>query len=552
MLRASTAVVLFFTLSLAWGQAPAINYRGVVNAASMAPQGLPGGAIAQGSIFTISGSNLGPAAPVAATTFPLGSSLGGVSIRVFQGNTSVNALPLFVSSSQINAIMPSNAPLGMASVQVTYNSQASNASPVRVASSVFGIFAAGNTGFGPGILQNITAQNQPGNNLLAPATRNQTVTILGTGLGPITGADNVAPPSGNLPTQVEVFVGGQSAGVKSSGRSACCAGVDQITFTVPASAPLGCWVPVIVRTGGTTVSNAVTMAISSDGSPCSEPANPLAQAFIQGGNIGTLMLFRAAVHEDTGVLAPVDVSNDVFYYDFAAVPSNPFAYAFFLSQPPAGSCNLFMQAGDFWTNTTPPPANPPARLNPGSSFTLTGAAGAQNLTVDPAARALYLGTFAPFAPGLPNLLTLNPGNYTVSSVGGAAVGAFQAQLSMPATFSWTNRDQISPVDRTKPLTLTWTGVGPQQSVGILGGNVDLPTNSSAIFFCVAPPGSASFTVPAQVLNVIPAARANALRSKGAIYLFNMTLDDGAPLSVPGLDSALAIAGHLQGRTVTFQ
>jgi hypothetical protein len=62
-------------------QPPAINYRGVVNAASLMPQGLPGGGIAQGSIFIIFGRNLGPAAPAAVAGFPLSSTGLNINFR---------------------------------------------------------------------------------------------------------------------------------------------------------------------------------------------------------------------------------------------------------------------------------------------------------------------------------------------------------------------------------------------------------------------------------------------------------------------------------------
>ena len=72
-----------------------------------------------------------------------------------------------------------------------------------------------------------------------------------------------------------VFVGGVSATISYHGRSPCCAGLDQVVFTVPANAPTGCYVPVVVRMSGTVVSNAVTMAIASatGASSCSRPMN---------------------------------------------------------------------------------------------------------------------------------------------------------------------------------------------------------------------------------------------------------------------------------------
>src|SRR5205085_4481865 len=132
-----------------------------------------------------------------------------VSLNVFQGATTVSAIPLYVSATQINAIMPSNAPLGAASVQVIAGNFRSNPQPVRIVNSAFGIFTALGTGIGPGVLQNfVAADNQPINSPTITAQNGQVITMWGTGLGPVTGGDNVATKAGNLTVQTEVFVGG--------------------------------------------------------------------------------------------------------------------------------------------------------------------------------------------------------------------------------------------------------------------------------------------------------------------------------------------------------
>ena len=150
---------------------PYINYRGIANAASYTPPGLSGSEIAQGSIFSISGSNLGPATPVQVSAFPLSKTLAGVSVKVTQGSTSVDALPLIVTASRIIAIMPSTTPLGPVSISVMFNGVTSNPGTATVATSSFGIFATNSGGFGPGILQNyISANNKPTNSLSATVT----------------------------------------------------------------------------------------------------------------------------------------------------------------------------------------------------------------------------------------------------------------------------------------------------------------------------------------------------------------------------------------------
>lgn len=120
---------------------PYINYRGVVNSASFTPPGLPGGEIARGSVFSIFGRNMGPAELAQVNAFPLSTTLAGVSIKVIQGKTSVDAFPVVVTAGQVNAIMPSNAPLGRVSLQVGYQGRVSNPATVTVVGSSFGIFA---------------------------------------------------------------------------------------------------------------------------------------------------------------------------------------------------------------------------------------------------------------------------------------------------------------------------------------------------------------------------------------------------------------------------
>jgi uncharacterized protein (TIGR03437 family) len=266
----ASAAWLALAAGLSAQNTPLIYNRSTTNAGSYMPAGLPNGTIAQGSIFTVFGNRLGPSTGVSANSFPLGTTLGGTTINVVQGSTTVAAIPVYVANGQINAIMPSNAPLGNASLQVVNGNGKGNLSPVRIVGSQFGIFSALGSGQGPGILQNFIAEtNQPINSPTIVAQPGQTMILWGTGLGPVSYPDNQAPQAGNLPVKTEVFVGGVSAAIQYSGRTPCCSGTDQLVFQVPANAPQGCWVPVYVRTAGTNVSNFVTMAIGPNANSCS-------------------------------------------------------------------------------------------------------------------------------------------------------------------------------------------------------------------------------------------------------------------------------------------
>jgi uncharacterized protein (TIGR03437 family) len=539
---------------VAVAQPPLIFNRSIYNAASFMPAGVPMGAIAQGSIFTIFGAQMGPAKSVTANSFPLGTTLGGVSINIVQGSTTVSAIPLYVSAIQINAIMPSKAPLGMVSVQVVVNNAHSNMSPVQVVSSAVGIFTANGTGMGPGSLYDFVAQNnQPINSTSGPAKNGQVITLWATGLGPVA-ADNVAPTAGNLAVQVQVFVGGQPATVQYSGRSSCCAGLDQIVFVVPNNAPSGCWVPVYVKTAGTAISNFVTMAIEPTPGICTTDVLPqVTSAFLKGSKLAEALATRTITRQDVGVLAPVDVTSD-YHVDFAFQPDpGQFPFNPALAFPPSGSCTAYAHSGDM-LNGGPLPGMAPTTmpLDVGAPFLLTGPNGSRTLSEG------FLGARAGYLGGqisnniLPDSLFLDPGSYTLQGFGGMDVGPFSTSFTIPQPVTWTNRLQTNIVNRSQPLTISWSGGDSGQVVAMLGFGDDLPSNSSAVFVCIAPPGATSFTVPTDILAILPATRPNPLQSNDVIYLMALSGSSLKSIAAKGLDVGLTSFYSIIGKTVVWQ
>jgi hypothetical protein len=98
-----TIGTLTFTLTQAGGASatgPTIAQGGIVNAASNR-----GGGIAQGSFFTIYGSNLGPPTPQQVYQFPIPDVMGGVSVTITQGSTVKKAYMFYISATQVNGIM---------------------------------------------------------------------------------------------------------------------------------------------------------------------------------------------------------------------------------------------------------------------------------------------------------------------------------------------------------------------------------------------------------------------------------------------------------------
>ncbi|HTR36195.1 MAG TPA: hypothetical protein VMH80_09850 [Bryobacteraceae bacterium] len=555
-MRSVWVCLLLTTASFSVSAQPLISHHGIVNAASFMQAGLPAGSIARGSLFTIFGARLGPSSSPS-LSFPLSTTLGGVSVQVTQGSTTAAAIPVFVSAGQINAIMPSNAPLGAVSIYVTYNNAKSPPETAHVATDSFGIFSIDSSGIGPGVMQNfVDASHLPVNTPSAAAKPGQTIILYGTGLGAGLNADNQPPLSGDLATKVELFVGGQAATIAYSGRSSCCSGLDQINFTVPSNAPPGCWVPVQVRTSSSTVSNTTTMAISDDGSPCSDSSNALSAAFRTGKKIGLIGLLRTDVTEDVGLATPGEVTTDAAMLTFQQEnPVPPAPFNAILSLPPPGTCTAYTAPGDLFDGDSIPGADDAGAkfLNAGATFTLSGTAGSRNMARPTNNVRNYQPLGYTYTGSLvPSSLILNPGGLTLSGAGGADIGSFSAPVNVSTPLTWTNRAQTTTITRSQGFTVNWTAAPSGQSVIIFGGGVDTPTNSSAVFVCVAAAGSSSFTVPSQILGNIPPMRGHLLQSKGVIYVGALPLATPASFSASGLDLGAILSGTFEGKTVIYQ
>jgi uncharacterized protein (TIGR03437 family) len=126
--------------------------------------------------------NLGTSGPTA--KFPLNTTLNGTSVTVAVNGMTVAAWPLYTTSGQVGAMLPSTTPTGSGNVTLTYNGQTSAPLPMQVVTSSFGTFSINQQGSGPGV---ITDANYQVITLAAPAKPGQTVIIWGTGLGRLPG-----------------------------------------------------------------------------------------------------------------------------------------------------------------------------------------------------------------------------------------------------------------------------------------------------------------------------------------------------------------------------
>ncbi len=236
---------------------PFIAVGGIVNASDSVRT------VAAGSIAALFGNNLGSSL-VASNSYPLPITLGGGSVRIGGQNA-----PLFMTScSQVNLQIPWEV-AGQTQVPAIASAggQMSVQAPVTIATFAPGIFSLNMRGSGQGAIEiaNTTMLASPQGPLGIPAQRGQYLAIFCTGLGPVsnqpaTGVAALSNPLSFTSTLPTVTIGGASAQVTYSGLAPGFAGLYQVNVVVPAGAPSGGSVDVILSIGGVP-SNTVTVAV---------------------------------------------------------------------------------------------------------------------------------------------------------------------------------------------------------------------------------------------------------------------------------------------------
>jgi hypothetical protein len=304
---------------------------------------------------------------------------------------------------------------------------------------------------------------------------------------------------GNLDTPVEVTVGGQKVTPQYKGRSLF-AGLDQINFQLPANVPTACYVPVTVKVGpaeAPVMSNTATIAIAAEGqTACSDPFSFGGKAADQvaGGTVrqGIINLNRTATDVGGQTFA-----TDVALADFTRSDSTSILAAhgqFGVSS--VGSCTTYSFRGDSSDFIDPVPVQ---GIDAGNALTLTlPGGGTRPLNkADGQAAGAYLTPF-----DLTGTPWLTPGNYTIDVPGAAnGVGAFRATLTVPGALTWVNMAAITAVPRNAGLSIIWSGGDPADVVLVSGASS--AGGAGAGFSCLTQNAAGTFTVPAEVLSVLP-------------------------------------------------
>ena len=399
-----------------YAQAPVVFEGGVVNGASFRPSNAQGGEVAQGSIISISGSNLA-AANAGAVKPPLPNNLVGTSVRL-----GGQAAPLFfVSGGQINAQVPWGAATG--TVELTVETPQGTSAPLNVSivDTAPGLFSQAANGRGPGAVLNFVSQgNTPINTAASTIPPDGIVSIFGTGLGPVTeppgaGAAGAGQPTTTTPV---VTIGGRQAVVEFSGLAPFFVGLYQINARVPPDTPEGCYLPLQVAFGNES-SNTVTIGVTNTGGSCNEAQSGSPGLFLNGSfGVASLNRFTTQLAVPVPGFSQLPDTFSASFRRFEAV--FPTADAGF--PPVGGGCNVAVSRFD--PNNMPDILNFISQDQPldAGTLTLSGPFAGSPRVIGPSQPGEYeleLGSDA-----------LAPGTWTLAGSGGADVGAFNTMVEV--------------------------------------------------------------------------------------------------------------------------
>ncbi|HEV2688998.1 MAG TPA: hypothetical protein VGV35_10595 [Bryobacteraceae bacterium] len=272
-MRTRAILLLLALAGFAAAQAPSISDGGILNGAGF-QKGQP---ITGGSLISIFGSRLASSV-ASASSIPLSTGLGGVTVTFVNGNTTLNAPLLYVQPddpangviSQINCQVPWNlVPNGgtaNVSVTVTRNNVASAPAQVTVGPFSPGIFSSGGRAIAvnadgtlawpAGVIPGLNTHGaKPGDALIVYAT----------GLGGVDSpiADGAASLDKLRNTQPPIVgIGGAQATVLFSGLAPQFVGVNQLNILVP-NVPPNDNTPLQILIGGITTPTNTTISVVS-------------------------------------------------------------------------------------------------------------------------------------------------------------------------------------------------------------------------------------------------------------------------------------------------
>jgi uncharacterized protein (TIGR03437 family) len=497
---------LFWLLSIigavgAWAQ-PKIDF--VRNAAGFTIAGTPYYGIAQGSVFAVAGSALGPEEPVAHNLDdgPLPTSLAGVSVQIAitaRPGETFQALLYSVSKERVLAILPSSTPTGDGVVTFTYDGK-SVTTPIKVVDFAFGIATVDGKGIGTAIAHFHDEEAKPVS-FLNSAHMGEIIVLEGTGLGADPNSDEtnwIENPSNIEGAPLEVYFGKIPAEIRYKGRTRR-PGWDRIEVVVPEGIG-GCYVSVYAKSGSN-ISNFVTLPVSEnlESRNCVEVGfgTPDITELLTREVVNAGWLYLGQFSSTMPAIGPIPASTTTTDSANAGfIRFTPFMFSNFggRGDPGFGSCVVTTAIG---TNVVGPQAV--KYLDAGPHMTLTLPNGGSVRLNKESPIPTYSYSSAP--PQRPGFIPKEGGTFRFTSDGGEDVGPVNAPIRTNGPFTWTNRGALGEVNRASDVEVRWTGGDEDTYMLIYGASAtmtDPPVVTS--FNCVEKTSAGKFTIPRDVMS----------------------------------------------------
>ena len=493
------------------------------NYSNIAP-GLPNYGIAPSTLFVIYGTGLtDPAAKAvlqSSASPGIPTSLNGASIAVTVNGVTTHPGIYYATSSQIAAVLPSSTPIGTGTITVTYNGATSAPATMQVVQSALGLDTLSGQTTGTGVATDpVTGAVF---NFTTSAKPNQIVTLWGSGLGADPDdSDTVFTSSPHaVKVPLTVYIGGIQATIQFAGSSGY-PGLVQINVQIPPNVVPGCGVP-IVGVVGNVVSNTVTLPVAANAGVCTDPVHGVdGNGLLSGSTQTSLTSGTIAVAMITTQKGTVSSFTSGAFLKETNVPYLP-------------GYGLVTVGGCIVLNSTPP--QPTVSDLSAGNLSITGPGGTLPIT------QVGSGSVIDYSLNLPSgFFPTTGGTFTIAATGSADVKPFSVTVSDLSPLVWTNQSSITAVDRTQPVTVTWTGGIPGTYVQIGGGSTLI--SASAEFLCIAPVEAGQFTIPSYVLLATPAAN-------GGINLINQS--NPVTFGDSGLKTTYAVAETESSISVPFK
>jgi uncharacterized protein (TIGR03437 family) len=534
-MRLLNIAALAFGCAATLAATPVIS--GVYNAASWLPPALPNSGIAQGAVFTLTGTGLGPSTLLEASKYPLPSEagLGGTAITITVGDVAVFGIMVYTLSTQVAAILPSSTPVGTGILKLSYQG-ASSTIAIQVVAASFGTLTLNEGGTGPAV---ITDPSYTPITYLNAAHPGDTLILWGTGLGATTSDETEPPPAGvNLDKgEVKVLVGNQLVTPQFAGRSSS-PGLDQINFVVPAGVTPACKTTIAVVVKGVTGNVTSTSIAPAGQTTCGDTFNALTTANLQKIlSTGTLSLGGVYLTRFVGL-------GDSFTGLFGSYTPNTLVRSYGGNLGPSiGNCLVYENYGDLPVSTDPVHGTP---LAAGPQLMLTGPNG--NKTIDVSDPGYYQETLDSSAP-----FYIAPGNFTVTNGSGApTVPSFTWDLTLPSPVVPHIPASFNPA---QDLTLTWTG-GSAFSLAVIYAFSALPVSSEFSWVelaCTADASAGTFTIPSALLSMFPPTGYGSTTEKGVDFeIAGVAESHFTGTDSPGLDEGFFTAYTMTGAVAKIQ